>query len=376
MFNDICFYVKGNMIEVNGQEFLLGEPSESCMNISPSEFEEIYDKYRSAEYIMNHEINAEKDISVEYIPPSKENWGRLNSMMVEIDTALKKHKIFQVLDTQNAVEFFKGFTDMDGTIMNSENWELYYKTASLYKPVIDDIFNFNKTMYYFVNDFLSHLKKLDPENFAAAYYDFLTNPMAYKMTANPIMNEYMSYTSADFLEMNMIPKEITEGCGEYVIAEYYHVDRLQSFLKVDFLKGLMAGHHIRRCEHCGRFFLMTKGYKTRYCDKPAPENPRFTCNQMAYRTLRVKEENADNPKYQSYRRCLNRVMRSYQRKAVNGEQKSALLRKAEELYHTAMTSSEFSNEEFEQQMQSENLYKLCGFDVPKRGRPKAVKNDK
>ena len=152
--------------------------------------------------------------------------------------------------------------------------------------MIDDIFNFNKTMYYFVNDFLSHLKKLDPENFAAAYYDFLTNPMAYKMIANPIMNEYMSYTSADFLEMNMIPKEITDGCGEYVIAEYYHVDRLQSFLKVDFLKGLMAGHHIRRCEHCGRFFLMTKGYKTRYCDKAAPENPRFTCNQMAYRTVR------------------------------------------------------------------------------------------
>lgn len=168
------------------------------------------------------------------------------------------------------------------------------------------------------------------------------------------MNKYMSYTSADFLEMSMIPKEITEGCGEYVIAEYYHVDRLQSFLKVDFLKGLMAGHHIRRCEHCGRFFLMTKGYKTRYCDKPAPENP----------------------KYHSYRRCLNRVMRSNQRKAINGEQKSALLRKAEELYYTAMTSPEFSNEEFERQMQSENLYKLCGFDIPKRGRPKAVKNDK
>lgn len=66
MFNDICFYVKGNMIKVNGQDFLLGELSASCMNIPPSEFEEIYDKYRSAEYIMNHEINAEKDNSVEY----------------------------------------------------------------------------------------------------------------------------------------------------------------------------------------------------------------------------------------------------------------------------------------------------------------------
>lgn len=45
MFNDICFYVKGNMIKVNGQDFLLGELSASCMNIPPSEFEEIYDKY-------------------------------------------------------------------------------------------------------------------------------------------------------------------------------------------------------------------------------------------------------------------------------------------------------------------------------------------
>ena len=44
MFNDICFYVKGNMIKVNGQDFLLGELSASCMNIPPSEFEEIYDK--------------------------------------------------------------------------------------------------------------------------------------------------------------------------------------------------------------------------------------------------------------------------------------------------------------------------------------------
>ena len=46
MFNDICFYVKGNMIKVNGQDFLLGELSASCMNIPPSEFEEIKEMTR------------------------------------------------------------------------------------------------------------------------------------------------------------------------------------------------------------------------------------------------------------------------------------------------------------------------------------------
>ena len=57
-------------------------------------------------------------------------------------------------------DFFERFTDIDDTMIAHETRELYYKTASLYKPVIDDIFNFNKTMYYFVNDFLSHLKSL------------------------------------------------------------------------------------------------------------------------------------------------------------------------------------------------------------------------
>lgn len=66
------------------------------MNIPPAEFEEIYDKYKSAEYIMNHEINAEKDIDVEYTA-LEEDWLKLNGIMIEIDTALKNHKIFQVL---------------------------------------------------------------------------------------------------------------------------------------------------------------------------------------------------------------------------------------------------------------------------------------
>ena len=260
-----------------------------------------------------------------------------------------------------------------------KNNKRLFRTATENAAVLGMDKSYDKMFRYVFTPILDRYGVLPQDRpYIMAFYirGLMANPMAYKMIANPIMNEYMSYTSADFLEMNMIPKEITDGCGEYVIAEYYHVDRLQSFLKVDFLKGLMAGHHIRRCEHCGRFFLMTKGYKTRYCDKAAPENPRFTCNQMAYRTVRIKEENADNPKYQSYRRCLNRVMRSYQRKVIDEKQKSVLLRQAEELYHRAMTSPEFSNEEFEQQMQSENLYKLCGFDVPKRGRPKAVKNDK
>lgn len=78
--------------------------------------------------------------------------------------------------------------------------------------------------------------------------------LSYKKIANPINDPWMSYDLTDNLDMNLVPREKAEGSGEYLIAEYYHAKRLQSLLKVDFFKGLMVGHQIRRCLNCNRFF--------------------------------------------------------------------------------------------------------------------------
>ena len=45
--------------------------------------------------------------------------------------------------------------------------------------------------------------------------------------------------------------------------EYYETEHLQTLLKLDFYKGLEAGHLIRKCELCGRLFLLQKGYHTK-----------------------------------------------------------------------------------------------------------------
>ena len=111
---------------------------------------------------------------------------------------------------------------------------------------------------------------------------------------------------------------------EYCIAEYYKTDNLQALAKMDFLKGLMKGHHPRRCKQCNRFFLMTRGYRTIYCDKPSLENPKFTCSQVAYKQIRRKEENATNPKYLTYRRCVKRIEKCYQRGTLTKEQEKQL----------------------------------------------------
>ena len=68
-------------------------------------------------------------------------------------------------------------------------------------------------------------------------------------------------------------------------------------------------------------------------------------------------------------------MRSCQRGAITEEVRDKLLNKAEAIYHTAATSPKYSDKEFEEQMSSGNLYKQCSIEPPKRGRPKAVKDE-
>ncbi len=397
MFSDCVFWVKGDMIEVNGQKFMLGELSATCMNITPKEYEEIYDLYQSAKQVLDKEYNeksaqwamdmvgnwdeAEFDADnlpdepeLEYTPPGKEEWQNLNDILLKLCGMLLRHKIFQVLADPNYVKILEQFKNITGDMLTPETWKGYVETAHILDPIINDIYNLNKTIYYFVTDNIMHLKKCDPENYAAAYYDFITAPNAHKKIANPMNDPYMSYSFTDNLDMNLIPVETAMGSGEYIIAEYYHAKRLQSLLKVDFFKGLMVGHQIRRCLNCNRFFIVKGGYKTKYCDMPSPENPNRTCNQIAFAKKKPKEKNADNPKYQSYQRCIARLTKSCQRGAVTEDEKRTLSAKAEELYHTAMTSPKFTNEEFEQQLSSASLYKLCGLTPPKKGRP-GKKND-
>lgn len=359
MFADICFMVKGNTIEVNGQEFRLGELAVKCLNISPEVFEGLYKQSKAIEEYLNEDV------------PDEETWYALNDKLFSFFSALRQIPLLAMLEDSSVNQYLTEFTYPDED--KEEAWEFYLQIVVCCLMIVDDVYAFNNTIHFFVINYLMKLSKLDSENYATAYYDFLTNPFADKIIVNPIYHSGVGYMNTEFLTMNLMPVKISDDSDTYMIAEYYHTGRLQSLLRIDMLKGMMVGHHIRQCEYCSRFFLLTKGYKTKYCDNPAPDHPNFTCSQMAYHKTRKKENNTDNPKYQAYQRCIKRIMRSYQRGRISQSERLALIQKADALYHEAATSPKFGNEEFEQILQADSLYKFCGITPPKKGRPK---NDK
>lgn len=363
MFYDICFYVKGNTIEVNEQDFLLGEFTESCLNITPDDFHDLRYRHKKLKDMIEPEkLNENLD--------EKELDLWINELF-EIDSLLRKHKIFQVIGT--SVEVIRSLVSSDDLL---EKTTAFLPLLIKYGDIISDIYAFNQTIFVFIINWIMNLGKCEPWNYAAAYYDFVYSPSAYKYIINPIQHSGGIYRYNDTLSsFTLVPRETFKGSGEYIIAEYYHTSSLQSLLKIDYMKGLMTGHCIRRCEHCKRFYLVTNAYRTRFCDKPSLEDPKFTCKQIAYRKTHNKDNSKNNPKYQTYRKAVHRIMRSCQRGTITGDIRDKLLSKAEAIYHTAATSPKYSDQEFEEQMSSGNLYKLCGIEPPKRGRPKAVKDE-
>ena len=382
----IDVYIKDDHIEVMGEEFLLGELTVDLLNIDDNVLrqmgKELVNLERLAEICREKHIFYRKKLNVdekrrfeiaqdEIIKfPTYEEWVEIHKSVCLINEMFRATKVGNLLWVPINPDFTDVLNDIPcDSLKYRMCWIQYMEELDLTMGFVEDIFAFVRTIRNFTICIIPGLKKYDASHLAGAYGILMFDERCKDMVASENDPDKMTYTKEDFMILQYLPMPKKNGDG-FVIAEYFRMDNLQALMKTDLLRGMMKGHFPRRCEHCGRYFLMTKGYRTKFCDMPSPEDPNRTCNQISYVKKRVKEENANNPKYQSYKRCVNRIYKAAERGTITDEQKSALLSEAEALYTTAMMAPEYSNEEFEAMLQSKNLYKRCGIDTPRNGRPK------
>ena len=112
MFSQIDFRIHDNKIEVAGQEFLLGDLTVDILSISPQKFETMHALSQGS---------------------NTDNLKRLHGMLME-------RKLFQLIS--------------DGRTHPAEK----------YIEIIGDVYSFNQTMFWFIDNALMHLKTLDSEN--------------------------------------------------------------------------------------------------------------------------------------------------------------------------------------------------------------------
>lgn len=416
MFERISFYIGNTMIEINGYRFPLGELTTEILNLPKDIYAELRHTLEAAEEHLTTYLRS-RDVA---------EWFAANEKMILLDQRMMRYRIFRLVKQESSIlaetrlftQQYSLFPEKDCDLTEDDldllseisQYEEYLKdpdafgvdreipsepppltralliypgnlkrkldyykhTFDKYASALYDVESFNNTIMNFIRFYLSDVEQMNRNMYVAALMEFFENPRREKLIANPVSGTEL-YTSVDPVMLRHVPRETEEGSGEFKIYEYYEAELLQTLLKMDFYRALEAGRVIRRCEFCGRYFLLTKGYHTKYCDQPNPGNPRYTCAQLGYHLKGVKEAAGDDPKAQALRRCKMRIDKDYSRANIDDEQRDKLLRKARDLFHAAHTAPGVSNEEFERQLASRNLYALCNVEryTNKRGRPKA-----
>ena len=435
MFASIAFYIGEKVLGLNDREYPLGELTAEVLNISPEEYHELrrmLDKAMESmdRYEENHQMQDWFDANEKMIRLHEaliqHRIFRLiqdkPEVLYEARTLTEQYTLFPedgdtlapgerdlsilgaIMDYENYLEHPKDYGGEEiltlqwgeeRYIMSEPRppippappdktrallivpgplemkWEFYKDYCMTYGTVLMDIASVCQTLRAFIRMGLSKLDRLTPDNYVAELHTFLFHERAHKWIANPV-DRTGFYTRMDDVRLHLIPREISHGSGTFKVYEYYEADRLQTMLKLDFYKGLEAGHLIRRCENCGRFFLLRKGYHTKYCDLPNPTTPKYTCAQLGYRIRGVKEEAEDSPLSQALYRCFQRIDKDRSRGNITAEERTLLREKAQELYHTARTKPGTSYEAFNTSLSTEELYPLCGVQRKSRprGRPK------
>ena len=435
MFTSIAFYIGEKVLGLNDREYPLGELTAEVLNISPEEYHELqrmldkamesmdcYEKkhqmqdwfdaneemIRLHEALIQHRIFRLLQDKPEVLYEARALTEQYTLFPEDGDTLMPGELDLSILDAiADYEDYLEHPEDYGGeeslTLQWGEErytmpeprppippappektrallivpgplemkWEFYKTYCMTYGTVLMDIASVCQTLRAFIRMGLSKLDRLTPDNYVAALHTFLFHERAHKWIANPVDGTGF-YTRMDDVRLHLIPREISHGSGTFKVYECYEADRLQTMLKLDFYKGLEAGHLIRRCENCGRYFLLRKGYHTKYCDLPNPTKPKYTCAQLGYRLRGVKEEAEDSPLSQALYRCFQRIDKDKSRGNITAKERELLREKAQELYHTARTRPGKSYDAFDASLSTEKLYPLCGVQRKSRprGRPK------
>ena len=115
-------------------------------------------------------------------------------------------------------------------------------------------------------------------------------------------------------EFSFVPMRHPDKPDEFFVAERAKFGELHFFLYTDFYRALAHGNAPRRCHNCGRYFLLTRGYNTCYCNNIAPGETTRTCRKVGAHAKEKREREEASPVQREYQRTYNRLKQQHQRR--------------------------------------------------------------
>lgn len=121
-------------------------------------------------------------------------------------------------------------------------YEMFAEMIFGWIRMVNDISTFLSYASAFVNLFLERLKYHNPEAYASAYYDFMTNRQVQLEIEKTIPHGLPLITQPHEVGLEFVTMTEQNESQSFCIAERFVFTNLFSFLQVDLSRGLMIGH--------------------------------------------------------------------------------------------------------------------------------------
>ena len=103
--------------------------------------------------------------------------------------------------------------------------------------------------------------------------------------------------------------------GKEKLCEVYSFDSLGPFLYFDFFRGLSQSYLPKRCDHCGKYFLLEAGKYSSYCERPLQDDPSRSCRDVGARK-KYDDKCKTDPVWLAYNRAYKAHYARYMKKKM------------------------------------------------------------
>ena len=299
-FDQFSIYFSGDTLLAGNRKYHLGEITTGFLNL-PNEFfkslqsktdefapvarEMFASKNEKAAPAVQEKLNAVFDLLID-LPPYRDIGIDIFTSYHMLPLLIEQPEKWSEVITQGT-EAAQGMEHFISTIEN----------------LAHSIFAFTSQADTMLEQYFEPLKRRNADAYGFAFATYYKNML--KM--QPIFAPEIDWGLSTEVTLNYLPANTFDGTGKFVIAEQMQFTNLVSFLYADLYRGLMHGNCPRRCQNCGKYFLLTAGYNTCYCNNIAPGETLRTCRKVGAHRKAEREKASGTPAQREYRKAYDRL---------------------------------------------------------------------
>jgi len=253
---------------------------------------------------------------------------------------LPVYKLFEreEMSHQHLIQYMREHPDEtdDMITLGTERNKMYVAWLAKLERLTESLNVFTRNTNFMLEEYFSDLKERTASAYAMAFGTYrAVARSAFKIaqeereesgSLEPIEHIEIEFPTIVSFESVWHPKKKDVA----VLAERMLFEELSSFLYIELYRGLAAGHVPRRCDNCGKWFLLNSGYDIRYCTRIAPGEQSRTCRQVgAHR--KEKARNGTEFVRREYRRVYNRLKQRKNRGVITVDEWNSQVAQAQEL---------------------------------------------